>query len=65
MITERAIIFDKIKLRYARNIVLYALPESPDTFTDALCEITNSENWKIIMKLRLNQAKMSKEKSEE
>jgi hypothetical protein len=60
MITERAIIFDKIKLRYARNVVLYGLPESPDTFTDALCEITNSDNWKIILKLRLNLAKMKK-----
>lgn len=65
MITERAIVFDKIKLRYARNIVLYGLPESPDTFTDVLCEITNSDNWKVIMKLRLNKAKMSKEGKED
>jgi len=63
MVTERAIVFDKIKLRYARNIVLYGLPESPDTFTDALCEILNPDNWKIIMKLRLNKAKMSKEEN--
>lgn len=64
MITERAIIFEKIKLRYARNIVLYSLPESPDTFTDALCDITQSDNWKSILKLRLNLAKTSKDKSE-
>ncbi len=64
MLTERAIVFDKITLRYARNVVLYSLPESPDTFTDVLCEITNSENWKVIMKLRLNQAKMAKDKED-
>lgn len=65
MVTERAIVFDKITLRYARNVVMYSLPESPDTFTDVLCEITNSENWKVIMKLRVNQAKMAKDKEEE
>lgn len=54
MITERAIVFDKIKLRYARNIVLYGLPESPDTLTDALCPLTDSENWKVILKVRMN-----------
>lgn len=61
MITERALVFDRIKLRYARNVVLYGLPESPDTFTDALCEILNPENWKIMLKLRLNKAKMAKD----
>ena len=65
MITERAIVFDKIKLRYARNVVMYALPESPDTFTDVLCEITNAENWKIIMKLRVNKLKGTKESDED
>ena len=54
MVTERAIIFDKIKLRYARNVVLYGLPESPDTFTDVLCEITSEDNWDAIMKVRIN-----------
>lgn len=54
MVTERAIIFDKIKLRYARNVVMYGLPESPDTFTDVLCEITKEENWEPIMKVRIN-----------
>lgn len=45
MITERALIFEKIKLRYARNLVLYSLPESPDTFTDALCNLTDDAGW--------------------
>lgn len=39
MITERALVFDKIKIRYARNIVMYGLPESQDTFTDVLGDI--------------------------
>ena len=54
MITERAIIFDKIKLRYASSIVMYGLPESQDTFTDVLSPITSEENWEPIMKVRLN-----------
>ena len=54
MVTERAIIFDKIKLRYARSVVMYGLPDSPDTFTDVLCKITKIENFEPIMKLRAN-----------
>jgi hypothetical protein len=54
MISERAIIFDKIKLRYANNIVMYGLPESPDTFTDVLCDITSDAGWEPVMKARLN-----------
>jgi U3 small nucleolar RNA-associated protein 25 len=59
VITERAIIFDKIKLRYARSVVMYGLPESPDTFTDVLCEVTREENWDMVMKVRLNLIKNS------
>lgn len=67
MITERALVFDKIKLRYAKNIVLYSLPESPDTFTDALCDTLDPQNYKPIIKMRLNMAKLKKdsEKNEE
>jgi hypothetical protein len=65
MITERALIFEKIKLRYARNIVLYSLPESPDTFTDALCELSKASNWKMIMRMRLNVTKTKKDISKE
>jgi hypothetical protein len=66
MVTERAIIFDKIKLRYARNVVMYGLPESPDTFSDVLCEITREENWDMIMKVRVNLLKNTgKSKDEE
>lgn len=59
MITERAIIFDKIKLRYATNVVMYGLPESPDTFSDVLCEVVREENWDMIMKVRVNLIKNS------
>jgi hypothetical protein len=59
MISERAIIFDKIKLRYASNVVMYGLPESPDTFTDVLCDITKEEGWESIMKVRVNLIKNS------
>lgn len=63
MITERAIVFQKIRIRYARNVVLYGLPESPDTLTDCLGELFNSDNWKPLLKSRLNQIKLHKEKS--
>ena len=65
MVTERAIIFDKIKLRYASSVVMYGLPESPDTFTDVLCEITKEENWDLIMKVRINLIKNKKGTVEE
>ncbi len=65
MVTERAIIFDKIKLRYASSVVMYGLPESPDTFTDVLCEITKEENWDLIMKVRINLIKNKKATVEE
>ena len=66
MVSERAIIFDKIKLRYARSVVMYGLPESPDTFTDVLCEVTREDNWDIIMKVRVNLLKnQGKAKDEE
>lgn len=63
VVTERAIVFQKIRLRYARNIVLYGLPESPDTLTDCLAQLFDSENWKPILKSRLNAVKLHKEKS--
>jgi hypothetical protein len=58
VITERAIVFQKIRLRYARNIVLYGLPESQDTLTDCMAELFDSENWKPILNSKLNQVKL-------
>lgn len=63
VITERAIIFQKIRLRYARNVVLYGLPESPDTLTDCISDLFNSDNWKPLLKTRLNSVKHHKEKT--
>ena len=63
VITERAIVFQKIRLRYARNVVLYGLPESPDTLTDCLADLFSSENWKPLLKSRLNAVKLNKEKT--
>ena len=65
MISERAIIFDKIKLRYASSVVMYGLPESPDTFTDVLCEITKEAGWDAVMKQRVNMLKNSKKSVDE
>mmetsp|Transcript_17190 Transcript_17190/g.28958 ORF Transcript_17190/g.28958 Transcript_17190/m.28958 type:complete len:191 (-) Transcript_17190:173-745(-) len=65
VITERAIIFEKIRLRYARSIFLYGLPESQDTLVDCLAGLFDSENWKPILNTKLNQIKLQKEKSKE
>ena len=65
VITERAVVFEKIRLRYARNIVLYGLPESPDTLTDKLASLFDSKNWKPILNSKLNQVKLNKEKTHE
>jgi len=62
VITERAIVFDKIRLRYARNIVLYGLPESPDTI-ETLAELFKSSHWKPILNSRINNVKFMKEKT--
>ena len=52
MITERALVFEKIRLRFCRNLVLYSLPESPDII-DAIEDIMNIESWDKIMQHRL------------
>ena len=36
MITERALVFQKIRVRFARNVVLYNLPESPDIIDESI-----------------------------
>lgn len=54
VITERAIVFQKIRLRYARNLVLYGLPQSQDTLTSCLGNLFSSENWKPIMNSKAN-----------
>ena len=44
---------------------MYGLPESSDVFTDSLCEICSNDKWKVIMKLRINQLKTQKDKTDE
>jgi len=63
VITERAIVFQKIRLRYARNVVFYGLPESQDTLMDCIADVFSSENWKPILNSRLNSVKHHKEKT--
>ena len=57
MITERALVFQKIRIRFARNIILYAIPESPDTIEDNLPEMLNMQQWETILKHRLTKLK--------
>ena len=64
MITERALVFQKIKVRFARNVILYTLPESPDTIED-LPEMLNAGYWETILKHRLNRIKQRAASKEE
>lgn len=57
MITERALVFQKIRVRFARNLILYAIPESPDIIEDNCAEMLNLSYWDIILKHRLNRLK--------
>lgn len=68
MITERALVFQKIRLRFARNLVLYSLPESPDIIDDTFSEILDNQSaWDTIVKHRLTRLKQeaSSSKKEE
>ena len=44
-------------MRFARNVVLYSIPESPDTLEDNLPEMLNKAYWDTILKHRLNNLK--------
>jgi len=54
MITERALVFQRIRIRFARNLVLYAIPESPDIIDYSFKEIMATDNWDMVLKHRLN-----------
>ena len=45
--------------------MLYGLPESPDTLMDCLGNLFDSENWKPLLKSRLNMVKMHIEYTDE
>jgi len=57
MITERALVFQKIRVRYARNVVLYSLPESPDITDDSIPSMLDTAGWDMIVKTRLTAIK--------
>ena len=52
MITERALVFQKLRVRYCRNLVLYAVPESPDII-EAIPDFMQAETWNKIQEHRL------------
>lgn len=52
MITERALVFQKLRVRFCRNLVLYAVPESPDII-EAIPEFMQLQMWDKIQEHRL------------
>lgn len=60
MITERALIFQKIRVRFAKNLVLYSIPESPDILDTTIPDIMDTVHWDKIMKSRLALIKAKK-----
>ena len=65
VVTERAIVFLKIRLRYARSIVMYGLPQSPDTLSAYLANMLDSANWQPVLNMKVNSIKMNKEMTDE
>ena len=57
MITERALVFQKIRVRFARNVILYSIPESSDTIEDNIPDMMNLDYWDKILRHRLNKLK--------
>jgi hypothetical protein len=52
MVTERALVFQKIRVRFCRNLVLYSIPESPDIIEE-FPEFMNLNMWEKIKEHRL------------
>jgi hypothetical protein len=52
MVSERALVFQKIRIRFCRNLVMYSVPESPDII-DAISEIMDLQAWDKILEHRL------------
>lgn len=55
----------KIRLRYARSIILYGLPASPDTMAGYLTGLLDSANWQPVLNTKINSVKMNKELTSE
>ena len=58
MITERALVFQKIRVRFARNVILYSIPESPDIIESSIPDMMHLDQWPMILKHRLNRLKL-------
>ena len=58
MITERALVFQKIRVRFARNVILYSIPESPDIIESSIPDMMQLDQWPMILKHRLNRLKL-------
>ena len=65
VITERAIVFLKIRLRYARSIIMYGLPSSKDTLTSYLANLLDSANWQPVLNMKINSIRMNKEMTDD
>lgn len=59
VITERALVFQKIRVRFARNVIMYSLPESPDILDDSIPGMLDISAWDSILKHRLLSIKQS------
>ena len=67
IVTERALVFQKTEIRFARNLVLYSLPESPDIIESSIAEAmakTDNHGWNLIVKHRLNKIKLASGKAD-
>ena len=64
LITERALFFQMVKIRYARNIIFYSLPECPKIF-DELIGTNSEQGGNLMFKLRKNLRKKKKENTGE
>ena len=64
LISERALFFQIVKLRYARNLIFYSLPESHKVFEE-LINLNEESGAKFIIKARRNRRKKRRENTGE
>lgn len=64
LVSERALVFAKVNLRFAKNLVFYGLPESHD-ITELLFDLLPKSNFKKILKVRLSSSEGDTDKTKE
>ena len=64
LITERALFFDMVKIRFVRNIIFFSLPEWLKVFND-LMEMNCEKGANFVLKLRKNLRNKKKENTGE